>query len=87
MWMLQFGHFVRETHVKRMPIKREARETAKSLGITHLKSGRGWCERFMRCEGLSLRLRTSVCQEISAEFQEKLLNFQRYVIKEETKLR
>jgi hypothetical protein len=34
----------------------------------------------MHREGLSLRHRTSICQKIPANFQEKLLNFQRYII-------
>jgi hypothetical protein len=57
----------------------KATETAKSLGIINCKAGRGWCDRIMR-RGLSLRHRTSICQKIPAQFQEKLLNFKRFVI-------
>jgi hypothetical protein len=77
-------HFVKDTRAKGMPITRQAMqvkttETAKSLGITKFKAGRGWCDRFMRRERLSLRHRTSICQKIPADFQEKLINFQQYV--------
>jgi hypothetical protein len=79
-------HFVKETQAKVMPITRQAMqvkptETAKSLGITNFEPERGWRDRFMRREGLSLRHRASICQKIPADFQEKLLNFQRYVNK------
>jgi hypothetical protein len=74
-------HFIKETHAKGMPttwqaMQVKATETAKALGITNFKAGRGWCNRFMRYEGLSLRHQTSICQKIPADFQEKLLNFQ-----------
>jgi hypothetical protein len=77
-------HFDKEAHAEGKPIKWwavqvKATETAESLGI-NVKAGRGACYRFVGCEGLSLRDQTSICQEITADFQEKL------VIKEEAKL-
>jgi hypothetical protein len=72
-----------------MPITRQAMqvkatETAKSLGITNFKAGRVWCDRFMRREGLSLASNIHL-PNIPDDFQEELLNFQRYVIKLRTK--
>jgi hypothetical protein len=40
--------------ITRQAMQVKATETAKSLGITNFKAGRGWCDRFIRREGLSL---------------------------------
>ena len=44
------------------------------------KASRGWVDRFMRRNGLSLQRHTAVCQKLPTEFEEKQGNFQRHVI-------
>lgn len=81
-------NFVIETRKKALPVTRQAiqlkaREVAKSLGVERkqFKASRGWCDRFMRRSGLTLRRRTSICQKLPAEYEQALLNFQRFVIR------
>lgn len=64
-------------------IKMKAREVASSLNIprTLFKASTGWCVRMMRRSGLALRRRTSLAQRLPSDFNEKLLEFQRYVIR------
>lgn len=49
------------------------------------KASLGWCKRLMRRQGLSLRRRTTICQKLPNEFEEKLLSYQRYIIGERRK--
>ena len=44
------------------------------------KASRGWVDHFMRHNGLFLRRCTAICQKLSTDFEEKLVNFQRHVI-------
>jgi hypothetical protein len=53
--------------------------------IMNVKVGQGRCNRFIRSGNLSLSHRTSIHQ-ITADFLEKMLNFQQYVIKPVKKL-
>uniref|UniRef100_A0A8C9ZJZ3 Pogo transposable element derived with KRAB domain n=1 Tax=Sander lucioperca TaxID=283035 RepID=A0A8C9ZJZ3_SANLU len=80
--------YVIEKHRDAMPITREiirlrALELAKELNIptNEFKAGTGWCTRMMRRKGLTLRRRTSLAQRLPSDFEEKLLSFQRYVLK------
>lgn len=63
-------------------LQMKAREMAHEHGIsrTVFKASKGWVKRFMNRAGFSLRRRTSVCQRLPADFEEKLMSFQRYVI-------
>lgn len=70
-----------------MPVSREiiqlkAMEIAKELNMPRreFRGSIGWCRRFMRRSGLALRRRTTLAQRLPADFEEKLVNFQRYVI-------
>ncbi|KAJ8362613.1 hypothetical protein AAFF_G00365470 [Aldrovandia affinis] len=80
--------YVTEKRNDGMPITRaviqlKALEIAKDLNIppTEFKASFGWCRRMMRRNGLSLRRRTSLAQRLPSDFREKLLSYQRYVIK------
>lgn len=71
-------HFVSETRAKGLPVTRQAMqwkagEIAKTLGIgeTKFKATRGWCDRFMRRAGLSLRRQTSLCPVLPADCKQK----------------
>jgi len=59
----------------------EAIKKARSLNIprSHLKASKGWAIRFMRRMGLALRPRTTICQMLPKDFEQKLLNYQRYI--------
>lgn len=66
--------------VTRQMLSMKAKEEANTRGIAGFKASRGWCEKFMRRMNLSLRRRTSICQKLPTDFENKLINFQRYVI-------
>lgn len=79
--------YVQDKRKDGMPISREiiqlkAMEIAKELNIPRreFRGSIGWCRRFMRRSGLALRRRTTLAQRLPADFEEKLINFQRYVI-------
>lgn len=44
------------------------------------RASRGWVERMMRRNGFSLRRRTTICQKLPGDFDDKLVAFQKYVI-------
>uniref|UniRef100_A0A3Q3FBL7 HTH CENPB-type domain-containing protein n=1 Tax=Labrus bergylta TaxID=56723 RepID=A0A3Q3FBL7_9LABR len=76
--------YVREKRSEGMSITRaviqlKALEIARELNISEFKSSLGWCRRMMWHNGLALRRRTSLAQHL--DFREKLLSFQRFVIK------
>lgn len=64
-------------------IQMKALEIATRMQIprTVFRASRGWVERMMRRNGFSLRRRTTICQKLPADFEEKLTAFQRYVMK------
>lgn len=71
-------HFVSEARAKGLPITRQAMqskagEIAKTLGIdeTKFKATRGWCDRFMRRAGLSLRHQTLFCPKLPTDIKQK----------------
>lgn len=63
-------------------VQTKAREIARAHGIDHskFKASRGWIQKYMKRAGFSLRRRTSVMQKLPADYEEKLISFQRYVI-------
>ena len=54
--------------------------TAQNIQRHVFKASRGWVDRFMRRNGLSLWRRTAVCQKLPTDFEENLVNFQQHVI-------
>lgn len=84
----QVVDFVKVQRANGMPISCEAiqykaREIAKTFNLTQrdFKASRGWCVRMMRRNGFCLRRRTSLCQKLPADFEEKLVAYQRYIIR------
>ena len=70
--------FVGEMHAQGLPVTRQAMrskagEIARNLGVdeTRFKATRGWCDRFMRRAGLSLRHQPSFCSKLSADVKQK----------------
>jgi hypothetical protein len=59
-------------------LREEAIKKARSLNIprSHFKASKGWAIRFMRQIGLALRCRTTICQKLPKDFEQKLLNYQ-----------
>jgi hypothetical protein len=60
----------------------KARELATKRGIsrTDPKVSQGWITRFMKRKGLSLHQQTSLCQRMLKDFDDKVIDFHRYVI-------
>ena len=46
---------------------------------SRFKSSKGWAIRFLRRMGLALRRRTTICQKPPKDFEQNLLNYQRYI--------
>jgi len=61
--------------------RKEAIKNARSLNIprSRFTASKGWAIRFMRWMGLALRRRTAICQKLPKDFEQKLLNYQRYI--------
>lgn len=64
-------------------LRLKAQELATEQGISSVqfKASRGWVCRFLKRKGLSLQKRTSLCQRMLSEFDVKIINFHRHVIK------
>ena len=45
------------------------------MKIENFRGGPSWCFRFMRRKGLSIRARTTVCQQLPPDYKEKITNF------------
>ena len=62
-------------------LREEAIKKARSLNIprSHFKISKWWAISFMRRMGLALRRRTTICQKLPKDFEQKLLNYQRYI--------
>ena len=44
------------------------------------KAGNHWCQRFMKRNGLSLRQKTALAQRLPEDYEEKIVQFHRFVI-------
>ena len=44
------------------------------------KAGNHWCQRFMKRNGLSLRQKTTLAQRLPDDYEEKIVNFHRFII-------
>ncbi|KAL1452370.1 hypothetical protein MTO96_043812 [Rhipicephalus appendiculatus] len=80
--------FVRAHRARSLPVTSElirikAIELARESGLTReqFKGSIYWVRRFMRRKGFALRRRTSICQKLPEAYEDKLVEFQRYVIR------
>lgn len=64
--------------VSTVQIRLKAVAVAKDLGLADFNGGPSWCLRFMNRKQLSIRARTTVCQTLPADFEEKLTLFRQY---------
>ena len=68
--------------VSMVEIRLQARLIAKKLAITEFQSSADWCYAFMRCNYLSIRHRTHISQKLPENYEDKLVEFQRFIIKQ-----
>uniref|UniRef100_A0A8C3UMK4 HTH CENPB-type domain-containing protein n=1 Tax=Catharus ustulatus TaxID=91951 RepID=A0A8C3UMK4_CATUS len=56
----------------------QAKAIANEMGIEDFKAGPSWCFRFMKRRQLSIRTRTTVCQRLPVDYEEKVVSFRSY---------
>lgn len=59
-------------------LRLKAREIAEEKNLTEFSGGYSWCCRFLRRKGLSIRARTTMSQQLPADFEEKMDNFRKF---------
>ncbi|XP_059809494.1 activating transcription factor 7-interacting protein 1-like isoform X6 [Hypanus sabinus] len=59
-------------------IRLKAKAIATKMKIEDFRGGPSWCFRFMRRKGLSIRVRTTLCQQLPPDHEEKLANFRTF---------
>ncbi|XP_013880698.1 uncharacterized protein LOC106529748 [Austrofundulus limnaeus] len=64
--------------VSTITIRLKATALARELNINDFRGGPSWCFRFMKRRNLSIHTRTTVSQQLPADYQEKLANFRTY---------
>jgi hypothetical protein len=75
-WVLEQRASLRGVSTTQIQLK--AVTMAQEFPITDFTGGPSWCLRFMRCKQLSIRARSTVCQNLPADFEEKLSTFRKY---------
>lgn len=63
-------------------VRLKAVTIAKDMNVVNFTGGPSWCFRFMRRNHLSIRARTTMCQKLPDDFQQKLHSFREFVLKE-----
>lgn len=60
----------------------EANKIARKMGISfqEFRASYGWLRRFMNRRELSIRRRTTICQKLPEQYEDKLIAFQKHVI-------
>lgn len=66
--------------VTRHILQMKALEISGELNIQDFKASFGWMRRMMRRNGFTLRRRTSIAQKLPTDFEEKLIEYQRFII-------
>ncbi|KAJ4941028.1 hypothetical protein JOQ06_027315, partial [Pogonophryne albipinna] len=61
--------------VSTVQIRLKSKTVATEMKSENFRGGPSWCFRFMRRKGLSIRARTTVCQQLPPDYQEKITNF------------
>jgi transposase-like protein len=69
-WVLEQRASLRGVSTTQIRLK--AVTMAQEFSIVDFTGGPSWCLRFMRRKQLSIRARTTVCQNLPADFEEKL---------------
>lgn len=63
-------------------VKIKAKIIAKQMKIATFKASQGWCNRFFRRHNLSMRRRTHIAQRLPEDYEDKVTDFQRFVIQQ-----
>ena len=66
--------------VSRALIRLEALKVARKLKIKDFKASEGWCTKFMRRNSYSIRRPTKIAQKLPKHHENKIIDFQRFVI-------
>lgn len=56
----------------------DCKTIATAMKCEDFRGGPSWCLRFMRRKGLSIRVRTSLCQQLPPDYEEKVSNFHKF---------
>ena len=64
----------------------EARRQAIEMSISAFAGTTLWCERFIRRNGLCMRTKITVAQNLPCEYERKIIEFHKYVINMRKKL-
>ena len=64
--------------VSTISIRLKAKTLATEMDIKEFQGGPSWCFRFMRRKELTIRTRTTVCQKLPADWEEKLQCYRDY---------
>lgn len=64
--------------ISTVQIRLKAKTIAQEMDIPEFKGGPSWCFRFMNRKQLSIRTRTTMCQQVPADFQEKVNRFREF---------
>ena len=67
--------------VSRALIRLEALKVAGKLKIKEFKASEGWCTKFMRRHSYSIRRPTKIAQKLPKHHENKIIDFQRFVIR------
>jgi len=59
----------------------EAGKMAKNSGLSDFMGTPSWCYRFMKRHGLTMRVRTRIAQKMPQEYEQKIIEFHRFVIR------
>jgi hypothetical protein len=79
------GHHQNGIGINTKMIQIHARNLALQWNLTDFKGGVGWCYRFMKRHGLSMRTKTKISQKMPQEYEEKILSFHRFIIQHRKK--
>ena len=64
--------------VSTVQVRLKAKQMAEAKGIQNFAGNPSWCFRFMRRNNLSMRTKTTLCQQVPADLEEKLGAFRAF---------
>lgn len=65
--------------ISTVQIRLKAKTIAREMLIGEFTGGPSWCLRFMRRKGLSIRARTTLCQQLPPDYEEKIASFRQFI--------
>lgn len=61
-------------------LKAKALACEKDIAVEDIKTSQSWCYKFLACNSFSIRHRTTVAQKLHENFEDKLINFQQFIL-------